>query len=79
LCSWACFAPIQTRVVAVEPAHANIMFALINASIFFGGAVGAALGGVVLGAFSLVALPYTAAILSAVAVVLIVQSMPRPS
>ncbi len=74
LCSWACFAPIQTRAVAVEPEHANVMFALINASIFFGGAVGAALGGVVFGAFSVIALPYTAAILSALAVALIVQA-----
>jgi predicted MFS family arabinose efflux permease len=77
LCSWACFAPIQTRVVAVEPDHANVMFALINAAIFFGGAVGAALGGAVLGAFSLVALPYTAAILAAFAVAMIVRSLPR--
>lgn len=79
LCSWACFAPNQTRVVAVEPEHANIMFALINASIFFGGAVGAAFGGVVLGALSVTALPYAAAILTALAVAIIVQArMPRP-
>jgi predicted MFS family arabinose efflux permease len=77
LCSWACFAPIQTRVVAVEPDHANVMFALINAAIFFGGAVGAALGGAVLGVFSLVALPYTAAILAALAVAMIVRSLPQ--
>ena len=77
LCSWACFAPIQTRVVAVEPEHANVMFALINASIFFGGAVGAALGGVVLGLVSVMALPYLAALLSAIAVAMIVQSLPR--
>jgi MFS transporter, DHA1 family, inner membrane transport protein len=76
LCSWACFAPIQTRIVAVEPEHANVMFALINAAIFFGGAVGAAFGGVVLGAFSVIALPYTAAILAALAVAMIVRSLP---
>jgi len=79
LCSWACFAPNQTRVVAVDPAHPNIMFALINSSIFFGGAVGAAFGGLVLGAFSVTALPYAAAILTAVAVAMIVQArMSRP-
>jgi MFS transporter, DHA1 family, inner membrane transport protein len=79
LCSWACFAPNQTRVVAVEPEHANIMFALINASIFFGGAIGAALGGAIYGAFSVIALPYAAAILNALAVAMIVQlRMPRP-
>jgi predicted MFS family arabinose efflux permease len=74
LCSWACFAPNQTRVVAVEPEHANIMFALINAAIFFGGAVGAAFGGVVLSTLSVTALPYAAAILSAVAVIIILPS-----
>jgi predicted MFS family arabinose efflux permease len=79
LCSWACFAPIQTRVVAVEPEHANVMFALINAAIFFGGAVGAAFGGAILGAFSVTALPYAAAILSALAVAIIVQSGTRRS
>ncbi len=79
LCSWGCFAPNQTRVVAVEPEHANIMFALINASIFFGGAIGAALGGVIYGAFSVTALPYAAAILNAIGVAIIVQArMPRP-
>jgi predicted MFS family arabinose efflux permease len=77
LCSWACFAPIQTRVVAIEPDHANVMFALINAAIFFGGAVGAALGGAVLDVLSLAALPYTAAILAALAVATIVRSLPR--
>jgi predicted MFS family arabinose efflux permease len=77
LCSWACFAPIQTRVVAVEPDHANVMFALINAAIFFGGAVGAAFGGVLLGTFSVTALPYAAAILAALAVAMIVQSLPQ--
>jgi predicted MFS family arabinose efflux permease len=74
LCSWACFAPNQTRVVAVEPEHANIMFALINAAIFFGGAVGAAFGGVVLSALSVTALPYAAAILSAAAVAIILPA-----
>ncbi|HEY7990191.1 MAG TPA: MFS transporter [Stellaceae bacterium] len=74
LCSWACFAPIQTRIVAVEPEHANVMFALINAAIFFGGAVGAALGGAVLSVSSVTALPYTAAILAALAVAMIAQS-----
>ncbi len=79
LCSWACFAPNQTRVVAVDPAHPNIMFALINSAIFFGGAVGAAFGGLVLDVFSVTALPYAAAVLTAVAVAMIVQSrMPRP-
>jgi MFS transporter, DHA1 family, inner membrane transport protein len=77
LCSWACFAPIQTHIVAVEPEHANVMFALINASIFFGGSVGAAMGGVVMGVFSVEALPYAAAILSALAVAMIVHSLPR--
>jgi predicted MFS family arabinose efflux permease len=79
LCSWACFAPIQTRIVAVEPDHANVMFALINATIFFGGAVGAALGGVLMSAFSVVALPYAAALLSAVAVALVARFTPRPA
>ncbi len=78
LCSWACFAPNQTRVVAVDSEHANIMFALLNAVIFFGGAIGAAFGGVVLGAFSVMALPYAAAILTVLAAVLIVYS-PRQS
>jgi MFS transporter, DHA1 family, inner membrane transport protein len=78
LCSWACFAPNQTRVVAVDPEHANIMFALLNAVIFFGGAIGAAFGGIVLGAFSVMALPYAAAILTVLAAALIVYS-PRQS
>jgi predicted MFS family arabinose efflux permease len=77
LCSWACFAPIQTRIVAVEPEHANVMFALINAAIFFGGAVGAAFGGAVLSAFSVIALPYAAAILAALAVAMIIHSLPQ--
>jgi MFS transporter, DHA1 family, inner membrane transport protein len=77
LCSWACFAPNQTRLVAVDPEHANIMFALLNAAIFFGGAIGAAFGGVVLGAFSVMALPYAAAILTAFAVVLILDAPRR--
>ena len=51
---------------------------LINAAIFFGGAVGAALGGVLMSAFSVVALPYAAALLSAVAVALVVRFTPRP-
>jgi len=77
LCSWACFAPNQTRLVAVDPEQANIMFALLNAAIFFGGAVGAAFGGVVLRAFSVMALPYAAAILTALALALIHVSPKR--
>ena len=77
-CGWACFAPNQTRLVTVDPGHPNIMFALLNAAIFFGGAIGAAFGGVVLRAFSLMALPLAAAILTAFAAALILES-PRQS
>lgn len=78
LCSWSCFAPIQTRVITAEPANANVMFALINSSVFLGGAVGAAFGGVLYGVMHVTYLPYAAAILTAIAVVIILASMQRP-
>jgi MFS transporter, DHA1 family, inner membrane transport protein len=77
LCSWACFAPIQTRVVDAEPEHANVMFALINSSIFLGGAVGAALGGVLYSVLPVTDLPYAAAILTAAAVAIVAASLRR--
>jgi MFS transporter, DHA1 family, inner membrane transport protein len=77
LCSWSCFAPIQTRVITAEPKHANVMFALINSSVFLGGAVGAALGGVLYGFLPVFNLPFAAAILTGIAVALIAQSLPR--
>jgi DHA1 family inner membrane transport protein len=76
LCSWSCFAPIQTRVITAEPDHANVMFALINSSVFVGGALGAALGGALLTGIPVTGLPYVAAILTGIAVALIVRSLP---
>jgi MFS transporter, DHA1 family, inner membrane transport protein len=73
LCSWACFAPIQTRAITAEPAHANVMFALINSSVFLGGAVGAAVGGVLYGFGPVRNLPFVAAILTAIAVAIILR------
>jgi MFS transporter, DHA1 family, inner membrane transport protein len=77
LCSWACFAPIQTRAVAAEPANANVIFALINSSVFLGGALGAALGGVLLDLMPVTGLPLAAALLTGAAVAIIGASLPR--
>jgi predicted MFS family arabinose efflux permease len=73
LCSWGCFAPIQTRALTAEPEHANVIFALINSSVFLGGAAGAALGGVLFNLVPVTELPFAAALLTAVAVVLILR------
>ncbi len=75
--SWSCFAPNQARIIAAEPENRNVMIALLNSAIFFGGSVGALFGGAVLGALSVTALPYAAAILTVIAVAVIVQSLPR--
>jgi MFS transporter, DHA1 family, inner membrane transport protein len=77
LCSWGCFAPIQTRALSAEPEHANIVFALINSSIFLGGAVGAALGGVLYSLVPVTALPFAAALLTAAAVMVILTDRAR--
>ena len=78
LCSWSCFAPIQTRAITAEPKHANVMFALINSSVFLGGAVGATLGGSLLGIMPVTGLPYAGAVLTGIAVAIIVATSPRP-
>lgn len=72
LCSWLCFAPNQSRIIDAEPEHRNVVLALLNSAIFFGGSVGTAFAGAVQPTLPVTGLPYLAAILSAIAVALTV-------
>ncbi|GJD53337.1 Purine efflux pump PbuE [Methylobacterium crusticola] len=49
-CGWATFAPQQSRLLAIAPNDGPVVIALNNATIYLGSALGAGLGGLLIGA-----------------------------
>jgi predicted MFS family arabinose efflux permease len=75
--NWGCFAPYQARIMLIEPENATVLIALINTGVYMGNAIGAVIGGLLLRVMPVTALPYTAAATIAIAIAVLVVSLPR--
>jgi MFS transporter, DHA1 family, inner membrane transport protein len=65
--SWGCFAPMQARLIELEPDDVNVVIALINTGVYLGNAIGALIGGLLLRFIPVIDLPFAAAAMVAVA------------
>jgi predicted MFS family arabinose efflux permease len=63
-CGWGSYAAEQTRLLRVEPDHPNIMLSLASSTVYFGSALGAALGAVLLTRYTPTALPVAGVVLA---------------
>jgi len=77
LFSWGCFAPLQSRLIQLEPNNANVVIALINTGVYLGNAIGATIGGVLLRFIPVTDLPFAAALVSALALAVLSRPLPR--
>jgi hypothetical protein len=73
VCSWQ-----QQRVIASNPEQSNLMLALNNPALYFGASVGTAIEGAVISAATLNAGPAVSAVLTGLALILLV-ALPQPS
>jgi predicted MFS family arabinose efflux permease len=74
LAGWTIGAPQQMRVIRIDPASAAVTLALNNATYYLGSAIGAALGGLLLGVLAPVDLTFVSTGFGCVAVGLVVLS-----
>jgi MFS transporter, DHA1 family, inner membrane transport protein len=75
--NWGCFAAYQARIMRIEPDNASVLIALVNTGVYMGNAIGAAIGALWLKAIPVTALPYSAAATIAVALLVLIVSLPR--
>ena len=75
--NWGTFAPYQARIMLIEPENATVLIALINTGVYMGNAIGAGVGALLLRGMPVTALPFTAAATIAVAIGVLILSLPR--
>jgi predicted MFS family arabinose efflux permease len=74
--NWSCFAPMQARLMHLEPANAGVVIALINAAVYIGNAIGAMVGATLMHFMPVTDLPFASALVSFIGILLLMRKLP---
>jgi predicted MFS family arabinose efflux permease len=75
--TWGAFTPFQARIMQLEPDNAAVTIALINTGVYLGNAIGAVVGGLLLGIMPVTDLPFASALVVASAMIVLAVPLAR--